>query len=200
MWEDRFANSKDYVFGTTPAGFLLAHGAYLNAGDTALSVADGEGRNSVYLAERGLTVTALEFAPSALKRAQALAQTRGVSVDYRNCNILTEDWSEPDSYDLVVAIFIQFTPAEGRARQFDGIQASCKPGGLVMIHGYTPKQLEFGTGGPSAAENMYTEAQMRADFSGWDILECTSYERDLQEGAGHSGRSALLDFVARKPA
>ncbi|WP_122075092.1 bifunctional 2-polyprenyl-6-hydroxyphenol methylase/3-demethylubiquinol 3-O-methyltransferase UbiG [Pseudophaeobacter sp. EL27] len=193
MWEERFATSEDYVYGTAPTGFLIAHSSYLLPGQKALSIADGEGRNSVYLAEQGLDVTALEFAPS------ALAQARNVFVDYRACDILTDSWQETNTYDLVLAVFVQFTGPEGRARQFDGMKVSCKPGGLVMIHGYTPKQLEFGTGGPPSEQNMYTEAQMRADFAGWDILECTSYEREVQEGAGHSGMSALLDFVARKP-
>lgn len=199
MWETRSATSKDYVFGTAPARFLVEHNAHLITGQRTLSVADGEGRNSVYMAEQGLDVTALEFAPSALARAKTLAQARGVTVDYRSCDILTEDWVEPNSYDLVVAIFVQFTGPEGRAQQFDSMKACCKPGGLVLIHGYTPKQLAFGTGGPGSAENMYTEAQMRAVFSGWDILTCRAHERELQEGSGHSGPSALLDFVARKP-
>jgi cyclopropane fatty-acyl-phospholipid synthase-like methyltransferase len=200
MWEERFAATDTYVFGTEPAHFLVENRAYLAPGQKALSIADGEGRNSVYLAEHGLDVTALEFAPSAISKAQDLAKQRGVTVEYRCCNILTEDWAEPDAYDLVAAIFVQFTGPEGRKRQFDGMQRSCKPGGLIFIHGYTPKQLEFGTGGPPFAENMYTETQMRADFAGWDIVQCRAYEREVQEGRGHSGMSALMDFVARKPA
>lgn len=200
MWEERFAASDAYVFGTEPARFLVEYRAYLGSDQKALSIADGEGRNSVYLAEHGLDVTALEFAPSAIVKARDLARQRGVAVKYRNCNILTENWTEPDTYDLVVAIFVQFTGPDGRKRQFDGMKQSCKPGGLIFIHGYTPKQLGFGTGGPPFAENMYTEAQMRADFSGWDIVQCRAYEREVQEGRGHSGISALLDFVARKPA
>ncbi len=199
MWEDHFATSEGYVYGTVPTGFLITHNPYLTPGQKALSIADGEGRNSVYLAEQGLDVTALEFASSALARAKALAQARNVFVDYRAFDILTDTWQETNTYDLVLAVFVQFTGPEGRMRQFDGMKVSCKPGGLVMIHGYTPKQLEFGTGGPPSEQNMYTEAQMRSDFTGWDILECTSYEREVQEGAGHSGMSALLDFVARKP-
>jgi len=200
MWEERFAATDTYVFGTEPAHFLVENRAYLAPGQKALSIADGEGRNSVYLAEHGLDVTALEFAPSAISKAQDLAKQRGVTVEYRCCNILTEDWAEPDAYDLVAAIFVQFTGPEGRKRQFDGMKRSCKPGGLVFIHGYTPKQLEFGTGGPPFAENMYTETPMRADFAGWDIVQCRAYEREVQEGRGHSGMSALMDFVARKPA
>ena len=199
MWEERFAASESYVFGTEPARFLAEHQSYLRPGLTAFSIADGEGRNSVYLAQQGLEVTALEFAPSALERARQLAKTRGVSVHYQHCDILQEDWARENSYDLVLGIFMQFTGPDGRRKQFDGMKRSCRPGGMVMIHGYTPDQLKHGTGGPPFAENMYTEAQMQADFSGWEILECRAYEREIEEGRGHSGLSALLDFVARKP-
>ena len=199
MWEERFANSDDYVFGTEPARFLTEHAAYLTPGQTALSVADGEGRNSVYMAQRGLETTAYEFAPTAIARARDLAAERGVTVDFQNVDILTHDWPE-DAYDLVVGIFIQFVGPEDRKVQFEGMKRSLKPGGVLLLHGYTPKQLEFGTGGPPFAENMYTEDQLAADFVGWDILENRAYEREVQEGRGHSGMSALIDFVARKPA
>jgi cyclopropane fatty-acyl-phospholipid synthase-like methyltransferase len=200
MWEERYSAADDYVFGTDPARYLVEHAQHLTSGLTALAVADGEGRNSVYMAERGVRVTALEFAPTAIERAEALAHSKGVTVDFRQTDLLRDDWVEEGNYDLVVGVFIQFVGPEDRARQFDGMKDSCKPGGLVLLHGYTPKQLEFGTGGPPFAENMYTEAQMRADFAGWEILECRAYEREVQEGRGHVGMSALLDFVARKPA
>jgi SAM-dependent methyltransferase len=200
MWEERYSAADDYVFGTEPARFLVEHAEHLSDGLSALAVADGEGRNSVYMAGRGVTVTALEFAPTAIERARALARDKGVTVDFRQTDILRDDWVEENAYDLVVGVFIQFTGPADRARQFDGMKRSCKPGGLVLLHGYTPKQLEFGTGGPPFAENMYTESQMRADFAGWEIIECRAYEREVQEGRGHVGMSALLDFVARKPA
>ena len=198
MWEERYSAADDYVFGTAPALFLTDHTDLLQPGLSALAVADGEGRNSVYMAERGLDVTALEFAPTAIARAQSLAAERGVSVDFQQSDILKRVW-EPDAYDLVVGVFIQFVGPDDRKIQFDGMKRSTKPGGLILLHGYSPKQLEFGTGGPPFVENMYTTDQLRADFEGWEILECRAYEREVQEGRGHSGQSALVDLVARKP-
>ncbi|WP_270729777.1 SAM-dependent methyltransferase [Shimia sp. Alg240-R146] len=198
MWEERYSGSDDYVFGTTPAQFLRDHNQYLTAGRTALAVADGEGRNSVYMAQKGLEVTALEFAPTAIARAHDLATAKGVTLDIRQTDILRDTWPA-ETYDLVAGIFIQFVGPDGRRIQFQRMKEATKPGGLVMLHGYTPKQLEFGTGGPPFRENMYTDVILRAAFVGWEILECREYEREVQEGRGHSGMSALIDFVARKP-
>ncbi|MCM2560974.1 class I SAM-dependent methyltransferase [Lutimaribacter sp. EGI FJ00015] len=196
MWEDRF-NTPDYVFGTAPAQFLRDHQDWLVTGHSALSVADGEGRNSVFMAQQGLDVTALEYAPSAIEKARKLAARHGVRVDFQQVDVLAHDW--PDSYDLVVGIFIQFVGPTDRARLFDGMQRSVKPGGVIMLHGYTPKQLEHGTGGPPHAENMYTPEILAAHFDGWEVTENRTYEREVQEGRGHSGMSALIDFIARKP-
>lgn len=198
MWEERFAASDDYVFGTAPAQFLIDHQSYLASGESALSVADGEGRNSVFMAEQGMEVTALEFAPSAIVRARDLAKAHNVTVTFLEADILRDPWPARD-YDVVTGVFIQFVGPEARALQFQKMKQATTPGGLVMLHGYTPKQLEFGTGGPSAVENLYTEDMLRDAFTGWDILECCAYERTLDEGKGHSGKSALIDLVARKP-
>ncbi|MGR3712161.1 MAG: SAM-dependent methyltransferase [Shimia sp.] len=198
MWEERFSSSDDYVFGTAPAQFLLDHQVHLTSGHTALAVADGEGRNSVYMAQQGLTVTALEFAPTAIARAHDLAATKGVTLNIRQTDVLRDAWPA-ETYDLVAGIFIQFVGPDGRRIQFQHIKDATKPGGLVMLHGYTPEQLDHGTGGPPFRENMYTDVILRAAFVGWDIVECREYEREVQEGRGHSGMSALIDFVARKP-
>ncbi len=196
MWEDRF-RTPDYVFGTEPAQFLRDHQDWLKAGQTALSVADGEGRNSVFMAQCGMEVTALEYAPSAIAKARKLALERGVTVDFRQVDVLSHDW--PDRFDLVAGIFIQFVGPADRRRLFQGMQQSVKAGGIVMLHGYTPKQLEYGTGGPPHAENMYTPDILADLFQGWDIAVNRAYEREVQEGRGHSGMSALIDFIARKP-
>ncbi|HEY9038059.1 MAG TPA: class I SAM-dependent methyltransferase [Roseovarius sp.] len=196
MWEDRF-QTEDYVFGTSPAQFLVDHRDYLQHGQRALSVADGEGRNSVYMAECGLQVTALEFAPSAIAKARKLAAGRGVTVDFQQVDVTAYDW--PDQYDLVVGIFIQFLGPDARKALFHDMKRSVAPGGLILLHGYTPEQVDLGTGGPPHAENMYTETLLRDCFAGWEILENTAYRREISEGRGHSGMSALIDFVARKP-
>lgn len=197
MWQERY-NTSDYVFGKAPARFLTDHAGYLVPGATALAVADGEGRNSVFMAEQGMRVTALDFAPAALAKARRLADERGVTVDFRQCDIMREDW--PGDFDLVAGIFIQFVGPDGRREQFRKIKAATKPGGLVMLHGYTPKQIEYGTGGPPNPENMYTEEILRAAFVGWEVLVCRAHEREISEGRGHAGMSALIDFIARKPA
>ncbi|MBT26395.1 SAM-dependent methyltransferase [Thalassobius sp. S69A] len=196
MWEERYA-TDDYVFGKAPARFLTEHQALLRPGLTALSVAEGEGRNAVYMAQQGVQVTGLEFAPSALAKAQTLAQEAGVQVDFRNADVLNYDW--PQQYDLVLGIFIQFVGPADRAILFDGMKRAVRPGGRIVLHGYTPEQLRHGTGGPPFAQNMYSADQLAADFAGWQIEENTAYEREVQEGRGHTGLSALIDFIARKP-
>ncbi len=196
MWEERF-NTPEYVFGKKPARFLTDHMSMLHPGETALCVADGEGRNSVFLAKQGLSVTALEYAPSAIAKARDLAKATGVAVEFREADVLHYDW--PEQYDAVIGIFIQFVGPREREDLFDGMKHSVKPGGLMLLHGYTPQQIAYGTGGPPHVENMYTPNLLATDFDGWDILENHAYERDVQEGRGHSGRSALIDFAARKP-
>ncbi len=197
MWDERFAQ-PGYLFGKAPADFLTRHTAHFAPGLTGLAVADGEGRNSVFMAEHGVETTAMELSPVAIAKAKALADERGVQVTHREADILTWDW-EPEAYDLVVGIFIQFMPPVERARVFAGMIRSVKPGGVILLHGYTPKQLEFGTGGPRAVDNLYTEALLREEFAGLELMELTSYEAEIDEGPGHSGMSALIDMVARKP-
>lgn len=200
MWEARFA-TPDYVFGTAPAAFLPQHAAYLVHGARVLSVAEGEGRNAVWLAEQGLQVTGLEFAPSAIAKAHALAASRGVSVDMQAVDVLAQDWTagRAAGFDIVLGVFIQFAGPAERARLFDAMARCTRPGGLIMLHGYTPAQLALGTGGPRAVENLYTPDLLRAAFPGWNMLVCAAYETVLDEGHGHRGMTALVDFIARRP-
>ena len=196
MWEDRF-KAEGYLFGTAPAQFLKTHEALLTAGQSALSVADGEGRNAVFLAEKGLSVTALEYAPSAIAKAEKLAKARGVEVAFHEADVLTAPFT--GTYDMVLGIFIQFMGPSARAALFDKMKQAVAPQGLMLLHGYTPAQLVYKTGGPPQAENMYTEALLQEAFAGWDILTCRAYEAEIREGTAHAGRSALIDFIARKP-
>jgi len=198
FWNQRY-DREDYLFGTEPAAFLRAHEALLTPGARTLAVADGEGRNSVYLAEKGLDVVALDNADLGIAKAQKLAGTRGVSVDFRLADIHSWDWaSEP--CDLLVAIFIQFASPDQRAALFEGFKTALRPGGRLLLHGYTPKQMDYGTGGPRIVENLYTEDLLAGAFSDFEIEELTAYDAHVDEGVGHSGLSALIDLVARKPA
>ncbi len=196
MWNDRYAK-PGYLFGTEPAQFIVSHKGYFAEGLTALAVADGEGRNSAYMAKQGVQVTAMDSAGVAVEKAKALALAEGVNVDFNVASLASWDWSR--QFDLVVGVFIQFVGPKDRVAQFENLKRAIKPGGLLMLHGYTPKQIEFGTGGPRFVENLYTKDFLRGAFGDFNIVELNSYEREIDEGAGHSGMSALVDLIARKP-
>jgi len=198
MWNERYSKAG-YLFGTEPAQFLRAHQAYLTAGTKALAVADGEGRNSVFMAQQGLDVTAMDGSYIAVEKARALAMARNVTVGFNEADITHWDWTEAN-YDLVVAVFIQFVGPQQRDAIFTGMKRTLKPGGVIMLHGYTPAQIGLGTGGPGAVENLYTTDLLAQRFADFEILELNSYQREVDEGDGHSGHSALIDLVARKPA
>ena len=203
FWSARYRDAgEDYLFGIDPNRFLTAHARLLEGGRTALSVADGEGRNAVWLAEQGLAVTATEISPVALEKARKLAAGRHVAVDFVVADVLAPDWPPAEfagAFDFVIAIFIQFaTPAE-RPQLFAALKRAVRPGGLILLQGYTPKQREYRTGGPSAVENLYTADMLRELFADFEVLELTEHEDVLDEGSGHKGRSALIDMVARRP-
>lgn len=198
MWDDRF-DTPDYVFGKAPAAFLVDHADWLKPGLRGLAVADGEGRNSVFMAERGVETVAMDGSPNAIAKAKALAAERGVEVEHHVACILDYHF-EPEDYDLVVAVFIQFLSPKERAEVFELLVQTLKPGGVLLLHGYTPEQIAFGTGGPRVVENLYTEELLRESFGALEILELRAYEREIREGVGHAGQSALIDLVARKPA
>ena len=197
VWDERYAGEA-YHFGTEPNVFLTTQRRLLKSGMTCLAVADGEGRNGVWLAEQGLAVRSVDSSTVALKKAQALARQRGVAVAFELADLMRWDWGVA-CYDVVVGIFIQFAAPAAREQMFANIKRSLKPGGLLLLQGYTPRQLEFKTGGPSQAENLYTEALLRAAFADMEILHLREHDEYIEEGAGHSGMSALIEMVARKP-
>ncbi len=197
FWNARYA-TEAYIFGTAPNAFLASQAALIRPGMRALAVADGEGRNGVWLAEQGASVHAVDVSPAALEKARKLAAARGVALETELADVL--DWQWPEAaYDLVAAIFIQFAPPPERERIIAGIRRTLRPGGVLILQGYTPKQLEYGTGGPPSAANMYTSALLREWFGDWDILHLAEHESFISEGTHHHGMSALVDLVARKP-
>jgi SAM-dependent methyltransferase len=195
-WEERFS-IDDYLFGEGPNAYLASKAALLSKGSRALSIADGEGRNSIWLAEQGLQVDAFDFSPTGVKKARRLARNRGVHVNFSVSEMFQWNWT-PSTYDLVAAIFIQFlTPAE-RDRLLSLIKQTLTPGGLFILQGYSLEQLKYGTGGPSEPDQLYTEPMIREALKDMDILEILSYEEQLAEGAAHAGMSALMGVLARK--
>jgi 2-polyprenyl-3-methyl-5-hydroxy-6-metoxy-1,4-benzoquinol methylase len=195
-WNKRFS-TPEYLFGEEPNAFLVAQAALLGHG-RALALADGEGRNSVWLAQQGFTVDAFDFSAPAVEKAKALASKHQVSVNYACTDWQSFDW-QPLHYDLVAGIFFQFATPHERAELFEKIKHSLKPGGKVVIQGYGLNQLSYKTGGPDKIDHLYDEDLLRQAFSGYEVQVCETYETTIQEGAGHSGKSALVGFVARKP-
>jgi cyclopropane fatty-acyl-phospholipid synthase-like methyltransferase len=195
-WNARFAH-EEFLFGEEPNAFLRTQAHWLRPGDAVLCVADGEGRNSIWLAEQGYTVTAFDFAPNAVAKAKGLAQRRNVNVSHELGDAYTWPWAAR-CYDALVAVFIQFLPPNSRDIVFVGMKSAVKQGGLFLLEGYRPEQVDFGTGGPPRREHMYTRAWLESMFSGWDILVLKDFDEVIQEGHAHNGMSALIDLVARK--
>lgn len=197
MWDERF-DTEDYVYGTEPAAFLRSAAPLLPPACRILSVADGEGRNSAWLAGQGHDVVAMDGSAVGVAKARRLAAARGVTVAHHHARIEDWDWT-PGAFDAVVAVFINFADAALRGRIFGGVARTLRPGGLFLLHGYGPRQPSYGTGGPGDPALMYTLPMLDAAFPGWTPLLRRDYEDVIAEGTGHNGRSHLVDFVVRKP-
>lgn len=198
FWDERYARA-DYLFGTEPNRFLSSQRARLRAGMRALALADGEGRNGVWLAAQGLDVVAVDNSSVALAKARALAQARGVQLRFECADLRTWSWPK-DAFDVVAAIFIQFADRTERARLHAQIARALRPGGIVILQGYTPRQLEYRTGGPGDPDRLYTAEQLRREFAPLEVLHAEERDAEIREGSAHCGMSALVDFVAVKPA
>lgn len=197
IWNKRFDN-EGYIFGLEPNEYLRAHAHLLTPKGRVLSVADGEGRNSIWLSRQGMRVDAFDISKVGVAKAGKLALEAGVAVNFSVSDC--DQWSWPvDTYDAVAAIFVQFADPPMRERLFANIVRSLKPGGLLVLQGYTPRQLEYKTGGPPILSHLYTEDLIRSSFPTLKILELSDYEADLTEGTQHLGRSALMGFIAQRP-
>lgn len=196
-WETRYA-VPDYAFGKEPNYFLASCKALLPRSGRTLAVADGEGRNGVWLAEQGLDVVSIDFSPSAQKKARALAAERGVDIDFRRVDVHAFEYPEA-AFDVVVEIFTQFSSPAERAVKWAGMRRALKSGGLLILHGYTPKQLGYGTGGPKEIENLYTRAMLEKAFGDFRDVKFVEEEREIHEGTSHGGMSAMIGLTARKP-
>jgi SAM-dependent methyltransferase len=200
-WNGRYS-AEGYLFGTAPNDTLATYADRFAVGDRVLCVADGEGRNSVFLAGRGCAVTAFDPSEVGLAKARALAAERGVTVDGRASTVDDWPWDPPtasEAFEAVVAIFVQFATPAQRAAMFEGFGRALRPGGLLLLVGYGPLQLEYKTGGPGIAEHLYTEAMLRDAFDGWSIEHLSRTQRTLHEGSGHDGMSDVIELLARRP-
>jgi cyclopropane fatty-acyl-phospholipid synthase-like methyltransferase len=197
FWNARF-DTPEYIFGTAPNAFLAAQAHRLRSGQRALAVADGEGRNGVWLAEQGLDVHAVEVSPNAIAKANRLAETRGVTVHIEQADLLTWEWPVA-TFDVVAGIFFQFGQPHEQSQIIAGMKRATRPGGMVLLEGYSTRQLQYQTGGPSNPAQLWTEDLLRGWFVDWEVLHLEEHEPILDEGRKHVGRSAVVDCVARRP-
>lgn len=194
MWDQRYAGD-DYFYGTEPNDFLRAQVAQLPPGDV-LCIGDGEGRNGVWLAQRGYAVTAVDASAQGLAKARALATARGVPLQTVHADLAEFDFGTAH-WSAVVSIFCHL-PSVLRRAVYARIPRSLRPGGVVLLESYTPAQLGRGTGGPPDRDMLVDLAMLRTDFAGLALVHGQELERDVVEGKGHRGRSAVVQFVARQ--
>jgi cyclopropane fatty-acyl-phospholipid synthase-like methyltransferase len=195
-WSQRF-DTKEYIFGEMPNEYLVSQRSQLKSGKV-LAIADGEGRNGVWLAEQGLQVDSFDFIESAVTKAKKLASFRGVEVNAMCSDWQSFDW-KPSEYDNVVGIFFQFVEPEGRAEIFKKLDQVLKPGGVLILQGYSTKQMDYNTGGPGKLDHLYDADLLRNSFKNYEVIDLQVYEAQIHEGTAHKGMSGLVGYVARKP-
>lgn len=195
MWNERY-NTEHYIYGTEPNGFLAEHYRSIPKGDV-LCLAEGEGRNAVFLASQGYRVTAVDLSAVGLEKAQRLAESRGVEVNWVHADLAEFDLGE-SRWDGIIAIFAHLPPAV-RQRVHQGVVAALKPGGVFLLQAYRPEQLKFGTGGPSDESMLITSQILGEELGALRFSMLKEAERDIIEGSHHTGRAAVVEAIAHKP-
>lgn len=194
-WDTRYAGEA-FMYGTAPNDFLREQVGSIPPGGRVLCLAEGEGRNAVFLAERGFRVTGVDGSKVGLEKAQRLARKRGVKLetvvaDLRDFDLGAGQW------DAIVSIWCH-VPPDLRASLHPRIVAALAPGGVFLLEHYHPRQLEYRTGGPPDAALLVTRGELERDFAGLTVLHAFEGEREVQEGTGHAGKSFVTRFLARR--
>jgi len=194
MWDDRY-RTEDFVYGTEPNAFLRENIDQIPMGDV-LCLADGEGRNSVYLAEEGRRVSSVDLSGVGVAKARQLARARHVDVTFVVADLRTYDLGV-ERWDAVVSIFAHM-PAKIRTDLHARVVASLRPGGVFVLEAYRRDQIERRTGGPTLAEMMMSLEELRLDLVPLDLELASERDRDIREGRGHQGIGAVVQVIGRK--
>lgn len=194
-WNERY-QTRDYAYGKEPNDFLRQISPDLPPGKI-LCLAEGEGRNAVFLAGLGHEVVAVDSSNVGMKKAQTLAREYGVTITTETMD-LAEFEIEPESWDAVISIFCH-VPVGLREKLHQKVVAGLRPGGLFVLEAYTPKQLEMGTGGPPDRDLLMTLPELKRELAGLGFEHALETERRVVEGRLHFGTGAVVQIVARKP-
>ncbi|MEM6957955.1 MAG: class I SAM-dependent methyltransferase [Myxococcota bacterium] len=196
MWNERYSDAFS-AYGTDPNDFLREVAPKLPSG-RVLCLAEGEGRNAVFLAKRGDDVTAVDLSEVGLSNAQALAADAGVSIETQVADLAEFDPGE-QAWDVIVSIWAH-VPAPIRRRLHGACVRALKPGGAFVLEGYTPKQLAApGRGGPPTADLLMTSQDLLRELEGLIFDRCEEVEREVDEGRFHRGISRTVQVLARRP-
>jgi SAM-dependent methyltransferase len=195
FWNHRYTRD-DFVYGTEPNDFVAEVAARIPPGPV-LCLAEGEGRNAVFLAARGHAVTAVDQSEVALGKAQKLAAARGVKIATVGADLAAYRIA-PGAWVGIVATWAHLPPPLRRNVHAQTV-AGLRPGGGFVLEAYTPAQLAYNTGGPRSVELLMTAAQLRGELAGLEFEILRELERDVIEGGGHTGRGAVVQVLARRP-
>jgi SAM-dependent methyltransferase len=196
MWDERYSR-EEFVYGKDPNDFLREKVTMLPVGRT-LCLAEGEGRNAVFLAMRGHRVTAVDWSLVGLEKAKQLAQERNVRIETVHTD-LSHFRIEPESWNAIISIFAHVPPPLRRVLHREAV-AGLVPGGVFLLEAYTPEQLKYNTGGPPAEEMMMTLETLQAELDGLEWLHAEESVREVREGEFHHGEGAVVQLIGRKPA
>lgn len=193
-WNKRFARDT-YVYGTTPNAFIQAHASRIPPG-RVLCLGEGEGRNAVHLAQLGYDVVAVDASSVGLDKAKALAEERGVHIETHVADLAEYDLGQ-ELWQGIVSVFCHL-PSPLRRDVHSRIGPALAHQGCLLLEGYTPDQLQHGTGGPPSVDMLYHPQMLRDDFSGLTVQHLLALEREVIEGIGHTGLGAVVQLIACK--
>lgn len=199
-WNRRYA-AEDFYYGTAPNDFLHEVEPALPRASHVLCLGEGEGRNAVYLAQCGHTVLAMDQSTVGLQKAQRLAAENGVAIATAAGDLETWDLAAaaPEGgWDAIVSIWCHM-PAAVRPALHARIIAALKPGGVFVLEAYRPEQLQYGTGGPPVVDLLPTLEELQRDLASLHLEIARAPEREVREGKGHDGLSAVVQVLGRKP-
>lgn len=195
MWDERYA-SDEFIYGTEPNDFLAEHASLL--ADPVLSLAESEGRNAVFMALLGHRVLGVDSSAVGLAKAHQLAASRGLSIQTEVVDLAT--YTPPaDTFGAVVSIFAHL-PSHMRKRLHQRVVQALKPGGVMVLEGYSKAQIDRGTGGPKDIDMLLSRAEIEQEFSGFEIVLSRELEREVIEGSFHTGLASVVQFIGRKRA
>lgn len=194
-WNNRF-NDEKFVYGTEPNEFLADIHRKLSLSGEALAIAEGEGRNAVFLAEQGMNVTAWDYAEAGLVKTEKLAKIRDVTVKTKLVDLNDAKWQK-NKWDELICIFGHF-PEELRKKTLNAVKEAVKPGGYFIAEVYSVHQIPYMSGGPQDPELLYRPEEFLNVFSNWRIVHFFMGEVIRKEGELHNGLSHVIQFVGQK--